>query len=131
MIVCSISQTMVSIVHRPMKTMLPDTMAPETRSAIDEAVRALRDLYGDRLRHVVLFGSQARNEAHAESDVDLLIVLKDQVDYAREARRMLDIYVAALRNHHIVLSLIPVPDATFRSAANPLMMNIHREGAFV
>jgi uncharacterized protein len=114
-----------------MKTTLPDTIAPETRSAIDDAVRSLRDLYGVRLRHVVLFGSQARNEAHEDSDVDLLVVLKDQVDYAREARRMLDIYIAALSNHHVVLSLIPVQEATFRSAANPLMINIHREGAFV
>ncbi|MEK6607388.1 MAG: nucleotidyltransferase domain-containing protein [Myxococcota bacterium] len=36
---------------------------------------------GDRLRAVVLFGSQARGEARPDSDVDLLILLRDAPPY--------------------------------------------------
>ena len=35
--------------------------------------------YGDRLAKIVLFGSQARNEAVNGSDIDILIVLKGEV----------------------------------------------------
>ncbi|MBA2295376.1 MAG: nucleotidyltransferase domain-containing protein [Actinobacteria bacterium] len=37
----------------------------------------LRRLYGARLREVVLFGSWARGDADAESDIDLLVVLDE------------------------------------------------------
>lgn len=36
---------------------------------------ALRDRFGDRVRGIHLFGSKARGEGTAESDVDLLVVL--------------------------------------------------------
>jgi uncharacterized protein len=46
----------------------------------------LRDLrqafqieYGDRLAKVVLFGSQARDQAVNGSDIDILIVLKGEI----------------------------------------------------
>jgi predicted nucleotidyltransferase len=38
--------------------------------------RALRDLLGDRLVSVVLYGSVARGEAGPSSDLDLLIVME-------------------------------------------------------
>ncbi|MEK6607373.1 MAG: nucleotidyltransferase domain-containing protein [Myxococcota bacterium] len=57
-------------------------------------VEALDRHLGDRLRAAVLFGSHARGEARADSDIDLLILLRDAppffdrcflaVDVARE-----------------------------------------------
>ncbi len=47
----------------------------------------LRRLYADRLHRVVLFGSFARGEARADSDLDALVVL-DRIDhYAAEVDR--------------------------------------------
>lgn len=114
-----------------MTTLRPGSVGPVIHSAIKDAGAALRALYGHRLKHLVLFGSQARNEARIDSDVDLLVVLEGNVDFAREARHMLDIYFASLRNHHVVLSLIPVSASTFQDLSHPLMINIHQEGAFV
>ncbi|MEG4457023.1 nucleotidyltransferase domain-containing protein [Microcoleus sp. N9_A1] len=37
-------------------------------------------LYGDRLTQMVLYGSQARGDAHPDSDIDVLVVLKGQVN---------------------------------------------------
>ncbi|MFO7958060.1 MAG: nucleotidyltransferase domain-containing protein [Candidatus Brocadiia bacterium] len=44
----------------------------EIRDRLDEA-------YGERLRGVMLYGSEARDRATAESDVDLLVLLKGPV----------------------------------------------------
>ena len=36
-------------------------------------------LYGDRLTQMVLYGSPARGDAHPDSDIDVLVVLKAPV----------------------------------------------------
>jgi predicted nucleotidyltransferase len=45
------------------------------REVVERAVRAVRAAFADRVRSIALFGSQARGEAAAGSDVDLAIVL--------------------------------------------------------
>ena len=44
----------------------------------------LRAVYGDRLRGVVLYGSEARREATPDSDVDILVLLTGPVALGRE-----------------------------------------------
>lgn len=56
---------------------------PSLRSALARFGERLSARFGPRLREVVLFGSQARNEAHEESDVDVLIVVDDLTDEER------------------------------------------------
>jgi hypothetical protein len=59
------------------------SVAPESpaRRPVDGRLLAqqvgeeLGEIFGDRLRDVVLVGSRARGQAHPESDVDLLVVL--------------------------------------------------------
>jgi predicted nucleotidyltransferase len=56
-----------------------------------EAASILAEAYGARVREVVLFGSWARSQAHEESDIDLLVVLRDVADRAGETDRMVDL----------------------------------------
>jgi len=59
-------------------------MSDEIRHLLTELKARLDGLYGSRLKSLYLFGSYARGDADAESDVDVLIVL-DQVDnYSQE-----------------------------------------------
>jgi predicted nucleotidyltransferase len=44
-------------------------------------------LYQDRLDSLILFGSQARGDANVDSDIDILIVLKDEIDSWTEIKR--------------------------------------------
>ncbi|MFM5982893.1 MAG: nucleotidyltransferase domain-containing protein, partial [Sphaerospermopsis kisseleviana] len=49
-----------------------------TVNKILEKVKAfLQKTYQDNLDKVILFGSRARGDHHADSDVDILIVLKE------------------------------------------------------
>jgi predicted nucleotidyltransferase len=41
----------------------------------------LAELLGERLEAVYLYGSQARGDAHSDSDIDVLIVLRGDFDY--------------------------------------------------
>ncbi len=57
------------------------------RKLLNEVKQGLKRLYGDRLRGVYLFGSYARGEADAESDVDVLILLDEVTHYFGETER--------------------------------------------
>ena len=51
---------------------------------LDQILREFREgleqIYGPRLVRVVLFGSQARDEAEPDSDIDVMLVLEGAVD---------------------------------------------------
>lgn len=42
-----------------------------------DVIRIMQDVYGDRLDKIILYGSYARGDFHAESDIDYLVVLND------------------------------------------------------
>ena len=54
---------------------------------------ALEEIYGDRIDRVVLFGSRARGDAHAESDYDVAVFLKELPDRWPELNRLADLRV--------------------------------------
>jgi UTP:GlnB (protein PII) uridylyltransferase len=68
---------------------------PDIEAIVHEAATALRDLYGDRLRQVLLYGSYARGEADEESDIDLLVVLTDMRSPFAEIEHMGDVMWAS------------------------------------
>ena len=73
------------------------------RGVAQAFARHLKDKYGDRVERVVLFGSVARGDPRADSDVDLLIVTEDtswafRLSLAEEATEFLvreGVYVSA------------------------------------
>jgi predicted nucleotidyltransferase len=52
-------------------------LSPAERSLLVELKRALVDRYGDRLIGLSLFGSRARGEGRGDSDVDVLVDIRD------------------------------------------------------
>jgi predicted nucleotidyltransferase len=65
----------------------------------------------DRIVHefhpvkVILFGSQARGDAHAESDIDLLVVMPDSWAGARKRTAAIDI-LGALRDLPVAKDIV-------------------------
>jgi predicted nucleotidyltransferase len=49
-----------------------------SKRAIDEFVRRATQAYGDRIRGITLFGSQARGMPSPDSDIDLLVIIHDE-----------------------------------------------------
>ena len=99
---------------------------------IARAVAAdLGRLYGDRLRRVLLFGSWARGDAHAESDIDLLVVL-DRIDSPwDELERMDEILDRHSVENETVVSAMPVAEADLAEPMRPALIRAIAEGRAV
>ncbi|WP_416667585.1 nucleotidyltransferase family protein [Egbenema bharatensis] len=53
---------------------------PELLAILEKLRCSLEQLYGKQLVRLVLFGSQAREDADQDSDIDVLVVLNREVD---------------------------------------------------
>ncbi|MDQ3587502.1 MAG: UPF0158 family protein [Actinomycetota bacterium] len=112
----------------------PDPRPPDLSGAFDahelarDVAADLAQLYGERLRAVLLFGSWAREEAHPESDIDLLVVL-DQVHSRRAERRLMSelLWRHSFDNDTVVTAL-PVSEHQYRAADLPLLVRVRAEG---
>ncbi|MBD2704060.1 nucleotidyltransferase domain-containing protein [Spirosoma sp. BT702] len=90
---------------------------------------ALTELYGDRLDRIILYGSYARGDFHAESDVDYMVVLKDdEVKAGQEIRHMVDKIYDVLDDHYILVSVKPASLKKYMESGLFLYQTVRREG---
>nr|WP_294557424.1 nucleotidyltransferase domain-containing protein [uncultured Rhodopila sp.] len=99
----------------------------ETDPALIRFRQALGRMYGDRLDRVVLFGSRARGDAHAESDYDVAIFLKSLPDRWAELDRLARLRVEMIDETGAFFDAIPYPAGAL-SERTPLMHEIRRDG---
>lgn len=65
------------------------TLHAEERAWLDGYRDALKREHADSVRRLVVYGSKARGDAHDESDVDLLLIVRDEAaDLMRPLRRL-------------------------------------------
>lgn len=105
---------------------LPDDL----REVLRQLDGGISDLYGERYRGMVLFGSYARGEARGkDSDVDLLLLLAGEVEPWKEyVRKVEPIKWPLSLESGYVLSVFPVNVEDYRSAWKPFFMNARKEG---
>jgi predicted nucleotidyltransferase len=90
--------------------------------------RDLREMYGERLRSVLLFGSWARGDAHPESDIDLLVVLDEVPSRRRELARMNSVLWRHSLENNTVVTEIPISEAEYREPIEPFILRARAEG---
>lgn len=95
---------------------------------LDRLARGLRELYGERYRGLVLYGSYARGEADAGSDVDLLLLLDGDVASWREYLKAEPVVWPLSLESGYVISLFPVSVEAYREPRKPFLMNARKEG---
>ena len=95
---------------------------------LQELKSQLQALYGDRLFSVLLYGSVARGEATADSDIDVLVVLKEQVLPVQEIRRMADIRLYFLLEFDELVSIMPISLEEFSDRSASFASKVRREG---
>jgi uncharacterized protein len=94
-----------------------------------EVKRVLTELYGDRLDRVILYGSYARGDFHNESDVDYLVVLRDdEVKTGKEIFYMGDKIGGLSFDYDLFISAKPTSLVKFQNSDLLFYQNVRREG---
>ena len=104
------------------------TYEPKEREILDLVVAALHGHYGERLSRVVLFGSRARRDHAPDSDFDLLVVLKGEINRPTERKALHElIYPIDYENDSVVFCLA-MDEERFAREQSALLMNVRKEG---
>jgi len=101
---------------------------PALRSILQEFSAVLTQRHAERFVGLWLYGSQARGDAHAESDVDLLLILRQVDRPGKEVDRIADVIADFNIRYGVLLSVLPVDENTLRVADGPFWHNVRREG---
>jgi len=85
-------------------------------------------IYGDRLKAVYLYGSYARGEAQSDSDIDVMIVLKNYQSYGKEIDRTGELVSGLSLNYGISISRVIMKEIQWKKSDTPLLRNIRVDG---
>jgi hypothetical protein len=92
--------------------------------------RRIEALYGERLVGVVLYSSEARGDASAVSDIDLLILLEGPVDRWQETKKInralypVELGLAPYR----AINALPLDAVEYKAEKAPLYTAAKHEG---
>jgi uncharacterized protein len=98
---------------------------------LNELCQALESIYGERLKQVILYGSQARGDAQLGSDIDVLIVLNGEVSPGEEIHRTSGVVSQLSLKYDVVISCLFMPTERYSHEQSPLLRNVRREGVAV
>jgi predicted nucleotidyltransferase len=82
---------------------------------------------GDELDSIVLYGSQARQEAVEGSDIDVLCIMNTPFRYGDLISRTSNDTAEISLKYDVVISRVFVTRKVYESRCSPFLMNVHKE----
>ena len=102
-------------------------MSEQIRTLLSELKAGLQTIYAKRLKGVYLYGSYARDEADAESDVDVLVVLDDFERYAAEVDRTSELSACLSLQYDVSVSKVFLRERDWLTGQTPFLLNVREE----
>ena len=100
----------------------------DIRPIIDEVKSILEDIYGDKIKEILLYGSYAKGEASEGSDIDIVVVLENVDDVIEEREKIIDQIFELDLKYDVVISVLPLDEDHYRTRKSPFLMNIDKDG---
>ncbi len=108
---------------------LPSQGTHEQLEKILEIVKKqLKLILRENLTNLILFGSQARKEARLESDIDVLVILKNKTIAGDKHERIIDLIANLSIEYGVLVSLIYINERQWKTEKSPLLLNVRKEG---
>jgi len=93
--------------------------------------RFLANYYGDRLLGLILYGSAARQQSDSESDIDLLVLLRQPFDFFVELRRIIEVLYPIQLESTRLISAKPATREDLEAGKTQLYRNAKRDGVLL
>ena len=95
----------------------------------EELVQGLTDIFGNNISMIILYGSVARGNATKESDIDIAIVVRSQMDVATK-RRFLNWAADMDIRYERVFSIVDIQESNMKKWEDvlPFYRNVKKEG---
>jgi uncharacterized protein len=98
------------------------------REPLLELRKRLAGMYGDRIADILLYGSRARGDAQADSDIDVLVVLKGRVDPGMEVHKTSELLADISLKYGVVITCVFIDESKYARGKGPLVRNVLKEG---
>lgn len=106
-------------------------IAREIKLILEELQSDLLDIYKERFKSLILYGSHARGEVTEDSDIDVVSVIEGIENPVTELGKLSDIISRISLKYDTLISLYPISAADFDNRNSPLLLNVRREGIYL
>lgn len=89
---------------------------------------SFRELFGDQFDRMLLFGSHVRGDAQADSDIDVLVVLRDEFGYGKAIALTSELIARLSLENDLLISTVFISTKRYESGGSPFLLNVRREG---
>jgi len=87
----------------------------------------LVEIYGEKIKDVMLYGSHVRGEATPDSDVDILVLVDESLNPSEVRKSLSDLLLDILLEEGELVSVIVLPHSFFESHDYPFILSVRRE----
>jgi predicted nucleotidyltransferase len=95
---------------------------------LEKVKEGLINYYQDQLESIILYGSQARGDAKEDSDIDILVILKNEINPYQEIDKTGNFIVNLCLDYDVVISRHFISLDKFKNQDSPFLQNVKREG---
>jgi len=99
-----------------------------SKSVLAQIKAKLAEAFGYRFQGVILYGSEARNQAQPDSDIDLLVLLSKPTDHCRDSWTCINALYSIVLEQERPIHCHPIDSDIYEKQEAPLYQHAKQEG---